>query len=155
MNNSISPPLASGHFNERMYIDAVMSFAKIRNGLNDISRNLIYQLPSAAGPWTFPSGYHLTAYALEHILKRHYAPFDRSVATSKFTIPLLEITALLRQAYQEPAQPIVKVASYERTLDTGRIIGRDQQGQESSIIRVVIDRTGWIKTAYPIPNAIY
>lgn len=152
MNNIVSSPAFNGYFNEKKFIDAIMAFAKLRNSLNSISHYLMYQLPSSAGPWASPSDYHLTAFCLEHILRRHYAPFKPSQPTSKFTIPLPQITDLIMQAYSLPAEPVVKVSHYVRLLDAGRIIRHDQNGQDSTFVKIVVENNNWVKTAYPIAD---
>ncbi|WP_276481003.1 hypothetical protein [Paraflavitalea pollutisoli] len=154
MNNAFTPPAFTGYFDEKKFIDAIMCFAKMRNSLNTLSHNLMYQLPRAAGPWTSPSDYHFTAYCLEVILRRHYAPFKPSLQTLKFTIPPSEIAELIFQAHQLPAEPIVKVCSYNRFLDAGRIIGRDENGKDSSLIKIVVDNNNWVQTAYPVSAPI-
>ncbi len=152
-NIYVSSPIPS-QFDEEMFIKAILSLSKMRYGLNIMSRTLIRQIPDPDGPYIYPPSYNLTAYSLEHILSRHYDPVKKRLSKSKFTIPLLEVIHLIRQAFQMPAEPEPRVCYLVRTMDAGRIIGLDQRGNSCSHFKVITDSTGSIKTAYPVTNLI-
>ncbi len=153
-NIYVSSPIPR-HFDEEMFVKEILYLSKMRYGLNILARNLVRQIPDPDGPYVYPQSYNLTAYSLEHILRRHYDPVKKHTGKSKFTIPLLEITHLIRQAFPMPAEPELRVCFLVRTMDAGRIIGLDQRGNGCSHFKVITDSTGSIKTAYPVTNPIH
>jgi len=82
-------------------------------------------------------------------LERHYYKIHRHPGTSKFTVPLTELLAYLRDASIEPATPIPGILSCKRTLQADKTIGIDYEQLPTNLITVLTDPGGTIITAFP------
>ncbi len=92
----------------------------------------------------FRKTFNIRITALAHILEWHYNKILRYPASSKFTVPVLELLCFLRDAASEPASPIPGTLNWKRTLTATGIIGIDRDHVPTNLITVLTDAGGWI-----------
>lgn len=78
-------------------------------------------------------------------------------ASSKFTVPLIELLSYLRDASTEPATPIPGTLHFKRTVALDKTIGIDIDHVSTCLLTILTDAGGRIITAFPgsyksIPN---
>ena len=117
--------------------------------MNELVLNARMQLPMKDRKKLFRKTYYITVTALAHILERHYYKIPRHPASSKFTVPVLELLCFLRDAASEPADPIPGTLNWKRTLAATGIIGIDRDHVPTNLITVLTDSGGRIITAFP------
>jgi hypothetical protein len=92
---------------------------------------------------------YITASSVAHILERHYYKIPRHPGTAKFTIPVPDILHWIREACGQPARPQAGTIHFVRCVDTGVVLGHDQNGQPASVISIITASGGEIITAFP------
>lgn len=136
-------------FNEGEWLKLLFLISDTQDWLNNLAYGAMLQIPIRDRRQLFRKTYYLSATALTHIVERHYYKIMRYPATSKFTIPLTEILSHLREACNAPIIPVPGSMNFQRTIDTGNIIGFDRDNLPSSFITIVTDGGGRIATAFP------
>jgi hypothetical protein len=136
------------NFNEADYVAALVSLERAQEDLDTLARHFIRQVPSDGTLRYFPHTYNLNAFGLAHILRRHYMP-GKHPGTSKFIVSIPEIVKLIRVGMKYPTMPARRPYTFKRVFPVGRIIGIDLNGNPTSLMEVVTDCYGWIRSAYP------
>jgi hypothetical protein len=168
MNNSVATPAQSTniHFNETQWLQALFLLADTQSWLQQLQEGLIWQLPVKHRKKLLRKGSYLSSKALAHILERHYYKVPRHPLTGKFTIPIPQIVACIRDACQQPPQPlpvperqpdeailagagVPHSPHLQRILDTGTPLGHDPSGNTVTTITVISSTGGEIITAFP------
>ena len=93
--------------------------------------------------------YRLTIESLAHIMERHLYKIPRHPNVGKFYISVLQILALIRDAYNAPQINVPGCTHLKREVDTGIIIGHDCNQVTTSVITILTDAAGLILTAFP------
>ena len=151
MNNAVATPAQNTniHFNETQWLQALFLLADTQSWLQQLQEGLIWQLPVKHRKKLLRKGSYLSGKALAHILERHYYKVPRHPLTGKFTIPIPQIIACIRDACQQPPQPVPRSHHLQRVLDTGTPLGHDTSGNTVTIITVITSTGGEIITAFP------
>lgn len=144
-NQQSNPPA----FNESEWIRLIFLLSDTQHWMNEMIQQSFLKLPLKDSKKLFRKTYHLTVSGLAHILERHYYKIHRHPGTSKFTVPLTELLAYLRDASIEPATPIPGILSCKRTLQADKTIGIDYEQLPTNLITVLTDPGGTIITAFP------
>ena len=137
------------HFNEAQWLQALFLLADTQRWLEQLQESLIWQLPVKHRKKLLRQNGYLGAKALAHILERHYYKVPRHPLTGKFTIPIPQIVASIRDACREPPQPVPRSPHLQRVLDTGIPLGHDPSGNIVTIITVISSTGGEVITAFP------
>ncbi len=151
MNNAVATPAQSTniHFNETQWLQALFLLADTQSWLQQMQEGLIWQLPVKHRKKLLRKGSYLSSKALAHILERHYYKVPRHPLTGKFTIPIPQIVACIRDACQQLPQEVPCSPHLQRILDTGTPLGHDASGNTVTIITVITSTGGEIITAFP------
>ncbi|PVD52048.1 hypothetical protein DC498_11705 [Terrimonas sp.] len=151
MNNAVATPAQNTniHFNETQWLQALFLLADTQSWLQQLQEGLIWQLPVKHRKKLLRKGSYLSSKALAHILERHYYKVPRHPLTGKFTIPIPQIVACIRDACQQPPQLIPCSPHLQRVLDTGTPLGHDTSGNTVTTITVITSTGGEIITAFP------
>lgn len=139
------------HFIEEEWIKLVFMLSDTQHWVNELTRDVVFLVPLNDRKKVFRKTYNLTVTTLAHILERHYYKIARYPGTGKFTIPVIEILHHIREGFHKPAVPVLGTLTFQRQVDTGCIIGFDRTGQQTTVITIISDGGGQIKTAYPGP----
>ncbi|MCO5239654.1 MAG: hypothetical protein M9904_06335 [Chitinophagaceae bacterium] len=144
MNNAVATPAQNTniHFNETQWL---FLLADTQSWLQQLQEGLIWQLPVKHRKKLLRKGSYLSSKALAHILERHYY----HPLTGKFTIPIPQIVACIRDACQQPPQTMPCSPHLQRVLDTGTPLGQDPSGNTVTTITVITSIGGEIITAFP------
>ncbi|UPK72861.1 hypothetical protein [Chitinophaga filiformis] len=140
----LNPP-----FNEDEWLRLVFLLSDTQNWLNELVNAAMFSVPIKDRKKLFRKSYYITVGALTHIMERHYFKIPRHPNVSKFTIPVVEILALLRDANIEPVEQVTGTIYLKRVIDTGKIIGHDFNQLPTSLLTVLTDSGGRILTAFP------
>ena len=151
MNNAVATPAQSTniHFNETQWLQALFLLADTQSWLQQLQEGLIWQLPVKHRKKLLRKGSYLSSKALAHILERHYYKVPRHPLTGKFTIPIPQIVACIRDACQQPPETVPHSPHLQRVLDTGTPLGHDPSGNTVTTITVITSTGGEIITAFP------
>ena len=151
MNNAVATPAQNIniHFNETQWLQALFLLADTQSWLQQMQEGLIWQLPVRHRKKLLRKGSYLSSKALAHILERHYYKVPRHPLTGKFTIPIPQIVACIRDACQQPPQEVPCSPHLQRVLDTGTPLGHDTSGNTVTTITVITSTGGEIITAFP------
>jgi hypothetical protein len=151
MNNAVATPAQNIniHFNETQWLQALFLLADTQSWLQQLQEGLIWQLPVKHRKKLLRKGSYLGSKALAHILERHYYKVPRHPLTGKFTIPIPQIVACIRDACQQPPETVPHSPHLQRVLDTGTPLGHDPSGNTVTTITVVTSTGGEIITAFP------
>ncbi|MBN8861536.1 MAG: hypothetical protein J0H29_24350 [Sphingobacteriales bacterium] len=151
MNNAVATPAQSTniHFNETQWLQALFLLADTQSWLQQLQEGLIWQLPIKHRKKLLRKGSYLSSKALAHILERHYYKVPRHPLTGKFTIPIPQIVACIRDACQQPPETVPHSPHLQRVLDTGTPLGHDPSGNTVTTITVITSTGGEIITAFP------
>jgi hypothetical protein len=143
-NVHLSPP-----FNEDEWLRLIFLLSDTQNWLNELVSGAILRVPMKDRKKLFRKSYYITINALAHIMERHHYKILRYPNVSKFTIPVIDILSLLREANTAPAAPVPGSLYFKRLIDTGYIIGHDYNQLPTSLLTVLTDSGGRIITAFP------
>ena len=151
MNNAVATPAQSTniHFNETQWLQALFLLADTQSWLQQMQEGLIWQLHVKHRKKLLRKGSYLSSKALAHILERHYYKVPRHPLTGKFTIPIPQIVACIRDACQQRPEPVPRSPHLQRVLDTGTPLGHNPSGNTVTIITVITSTGGEIITAFP------
>lgn len=151
MDNAVATPAQSTniHFNETQWLQALFLLADTQNWLQQLQEGLVWQLPVKHRKKLLRKGSYLSSKALAHILERHYYKVPRHPLTGKFTIPIPQIVACIRDACQQPPEHVPCSPHLQRVLDTGTPLGHDPSGNTVTTITVITSTGGEIITAFP------
>ena len=151
MINAVATPAqnTNNHFNETQWLQALFLLADTQSWLQQLQEGLIWQLPVKHRKKLLRKGSYLSSKALAHILERHYYKVPRHPLTGKFTIPIPQIVACIRDACQQPPGPVPCSPHLQRVLDTGTPLGHDPSGNTVTTITVITSTGGEIITAFP------
>lgn len=156
MDNAVVTPVQNINtpFNEAQWLQVLFLLADTQTWLQQQQEGLIWQLPVKNRKRLLRKSWYLTAMALAHILERHYYKVPRHPLAGKFTIPIPAIAAAIRDAYQQPPQPLPEPSGedsglLQRVWDAGTPLGYDTTGRTVSVLTVISDASGEIITAFP------
>jgi hypothetical protein len=136
-------------FSEEQWLKTLLLIRDTQDWLDEIKKGLLCQLPVANKKKLLRRKFYLSATALAHILERHYYKIQRYPNTSKFIIPVVDIIACIRDAFQQAPVAINGSLYVQRVMDVQRMIGFDLTGQSTQIITVISNTDGRIVTAFP------
>lgn len=136
-------------FNESEWIRLLFLLADTQSWLNDMEKEILYQLPLQDKCKLLRKTYYLSATSLAHILERHYYKISRHPGCGKFTVDVPNIVQWIREAFSCEPSPIPGSLNFKRCMDTKSEIGFDNNGKATSFITVLNDPGGEIKTAFP------
>lgn len=140
----ISPP-----FNEDEWLKMIFLLSDTQNWLNDLVNDAMLRVPMKDRKKLLRRTYYIGINALAHIMERHHCKILRYPNVSKFTVPVIDILALLRDANTAPAVPVPGTLNFQRVIDTGNMIGYDYNQLPTSFLTVLTDSGGRIMTAFP------
>jgi len=136
-------------FNEQDWLKLLFLLNDTQNWLDEMCREAIYQLPVNEKRKFRRKSYYLTIPAIAHILEKHYSKIQRYPQAAKFTLPVVEILNLIRDAYSLPVSPVPGTLNYQRIVDAGQPVGYDRSGLSVQIMTIITDAGGKIITAFP------
>jgi hypothetical protein len=136
-------------FNEEAWIRLIFLLSDTQDWLNELANGAVMQVPIKNKKRLLRKTYYLTVSSLAHILERHFYKIPRHPETSKFTIPVPEILAYLRDISAEPGVPVAGSLDFKRVVNVGRVIGFDRDQLPTTYISVLTDSGGRITTAFP------
>ena len=92
--------------------------------------------------------------ALDHIWARHsyVTTFDDVSRFSSMFQTKSQLKGFITQTIKtvDPVNVVPKLrVGLSVTIDTGRIIGVGQSGAQTSVLHVILDEAGYIRTAFP------
>ena len=134
-------------FDEEEWLRLLFLLNDTQVWLDEFINKAFLQLPIGNKKKLFRKAYYITVPGLAHLLEKHYYKIRRYPGAGKFTIPVTDILAYLRDAFHEQAIPETGTTHYQRTIKAGRIIGFDCNGQFSNTIVIITDSGGRIITA--------
>ena len=136
-------------FNEAEWLRLLFLLNDTHEWVQDMERNILYQLPLDNKCKLFRKTYYLSVTALAHLLEKHYYKISRHPGCSKFTITIPEIVHYIREAFHADTSPACSSLNFQRSMDTGTVIGFTKDGTETTFITVITDPGGGVVTAYP------
>lgn len=137
-------------YNEPEFIKLIFLLADTQSWLNDLCKEAFLQLPLGDKKKLATKTYYLTPAAMAHILEKHYHKINRFPQASKFTIPLADIIALIRDASTVTPQQIPGSTNWQRTITTNDYVGFNNTAQLAKSFTVITDAGGRIITAFPV-----
>lgn len=137
------------NFDEASWMRLLFLVSDTQTWIQEMERDVFSQIPVDGKKGLFRKRYHISASCLAHILERHYYKIARHPATGKFTVPVADILHWIREAYYQPVTLLNGGLHGIRSMDTHSCIGHDQYGQPTSIINIITDNGGQVKTAFP------
>lgn len=140
-------------FNEDEWLRLLFLLNDTQVWLDELINKAFLQLPVGNKRRLFRKTYYITVRGLAHLLEKHYYKIQRYPGAGKFTIPLTDILTYLRDAFQEQPTRETSTTHIQRTVNAGRIIGFDCNGQFSYTIIIITDSGGRIVTAFPGKSA--
>jgi len=151
MHNAVATPAQSTniHFNETQWLQALFLLADTQSWLQQMQEGLIWQLPVKHRKKLLRKGSYLSSKALAHILERHYYKVPRHPLTGKFTIPIPQIVACIRDACQQQPQTMSCSPHLQRVWDACTPLGYDPSGNTVTTITLITSTGGEIITAFP------
>ncbi|MBO9619324.1 MAG: hypothetical protein J7539_09850 [Niabella sp.] len=148
MDNAVATP-APNTFNEAQWLQVLFLLADTQSWLQQLQEGLIWQLPVKKRKKLLRQGWYLSAKVLAHILERHYYKVPRHPLTGKFTIPIPQIVACIRDAGQQLPGPMPGSHHLQRVWDAGMTVGYDPAGNTVTTLTVIATTSGEIMTAFP------
>lgn len=136
-------------FDEAQWLKMLFLISDIQEWLNNAEHRHFSTIPLKEIKQLRKKTYRLSATAFAHILERHYHLIQRHPGAGKFTIPVVEILHLLREAYQQPAEPIAGTLNQQRIVTAVRCIGIDRNHIPTKKITIITNAGGNIITAFP------
>lgn len=136
-------------FDEGQWLKMLFLISDIQEWLNDAEHRHFKNIPFKEIKQLRKQTYRLSATAFAHILERHYHRIQRHPAAGKFTIPMVEILNLLREAYQQPAEQIAGTLNLQRIIAADHCIGIDRNHSPTKKITIITNAGGNIITAFP------
>ena len=133
--------------NELEFIKLLFLLSDTQQWLTQMSHDLFTQMPNTSR--LKQKTYYLSVTAFAHIIERHYYRIERHPGTGKFSIPIHDIIHHIREAKEEQPHPLHGTLNFQRTKNTGTIIGHERTGTPTSIITVITCPAGNIITAFP------
>ncbi|WP_018627341.1 hypothetical protein [Niabella aurantiaca] len=151
MNNAVATPTPNANpcFNEAQWLQVLFLLADTQSWLHQMQEGLIWQLPVKHRKKLLRQGWYLSAKVLAHILERHYYKVPRHPLTGKFTLPIPQIVACIRDACQQPPEAVPRSTHLQRVWDAGKPVGYDPAGSTVTTITVIATASGEIMTAFP------
>ena len=137
------------NFDEAAWIRLIFLVSDTQAWIQEMEKEVFGQIPVNGKKGLFRKTYHISATAVAHILERHYYKIPRYPSTSKFQVPVADILHWIREAAAEAPQLLPGSTHFIRCYDTHEAIGHDQYGQPTSIISIITDPGGEVKTAFP------
>jgi hypothetical protein len=135
MNREIKYEQPSKLFNEAEWLRLLFLISDTIAWIQEMEKNVLYQLPVADKSKLFRKTYYLPATSLAHLLEKHYYKIARHPGCGKFAI--------------DQPQSISGSLNFKRCMDTGTVIGYNREGESTTFITVITDGGGTIKTAFP------
>jgi hypothetical protein len=136
-------------FDEEEWIRLLFLVSDLQQWLEDIEKRLFLTVPVGGKKKLFRKDFYLTAKSFAHIIERHYYKISRHPEAGKFTIPVPDLLALLKQTRHLPTTPIPGRDGIYREVDVGKIIGYDRAGRNTSFVTLISHPQGRIETAFP------
>lgn len=136
-------------FDEEQWLKLIFFLGDTSKWIDEQQRLLLQLAPVDGCKKLHRKAFYLTAAAFAHIIERHYYKIQRHPCTAKFTIPIIDILACLRDASSQSTEAVKGAINLQRIVDTNRIIGYDRSGQNTSVVTVITDPGGRIITAFP------
>ena len=133
--------------NELEFIKLLFLLSDTQQWLTQMSHDLFTQMPNTSR--LKQKTYYLSVTTFAHIIERHYYRIERHPGTGKFSIPIHDIIHHIREAKEEQPHPLHGTLNFQRTKNTGTIIGHERTGTPTSIITVITCPAGNIITAFP------
>src|SRR5688572_3729140 len=90
------------HFDEEQWLKILFVISDTQTWLNELQKEVFFLIPINDKKKLFRKTFYLTATALAHIIERHYYKVQRYPNAGKFAIPVIDILALLRNAFHQP-----------------------------------------------------
>ena len=147
--NDAAPVYNPPPFNEDTWIRLIFLLSDTQRWMNEIALNALMQVPMQDRKKLFRKTYYIGVIALAHIIERHYFKIPRHPETGKFTIPMTELLCYLRDAFNKETTPVPGSLHFRRFIDTGNVIGFDENHLPTTIITILTDSGGCIITAFP------
>ena len=136
------------NFNEQEWLKLLFLLADTQTWLDDMAKEVLRRIPVSKKRF-IRKEYYLSAQVLAHIIERHYYKINRYPNAGKFHIPVMDILNLIRVAHSLPVMKAPGSGSFQRSLQTERIIGYDKYGNPTNSITILTDAGGKIITAFP------
>lgn len=136
-------------FDEDEWLRIFFLIADTKKWLDEISRKIVLQVPISNHRQLYRKTYYIEICSLAHILERHYYKIQRYPNTGKFSIPIADILAYLRDSFVISPVAIAGTLNFKRVIQTDKIIGFDLHGQSTNIITIITNPAGMILTAFP------
>jgi len=135
-------------FDESEWLRLLFMLSDTQTWLNEMEKDLFMKLPLGEKKKLFRKTYYINAQSFAHIIERHYHKIARHIGAGKFIVSVPDILYWLRTAADQPATPLIGTVNFIRELNTGTEIGFDKSGNMTTIITVITDAAGSIKTAF-------
>ncbi len=136
-------------YNEPEFIKLIFLLADIKQWVTTIEKDITMQLPMQGKKTIFKNKNGITVEALAHILERHYSKILRHPEKGKFTIDIPAICSHIKTAFLQQPEAVPATGGLSYQYDTGETIGYDRNNNPSSIITVITNQHGELKTAFP------
>jgi len=136
-------------FDEEECIRLLFLISDLQVWLEDLEKRLFLAVPVGGKKKLFRKDFYLTAKSFAHIIERHYHKIARHPEAGKFTIPIPDLLALLKQTRHLPTTPIPGRGGIYREVDTGKIIGYDRAGKNTFFLTLISHSQGRIETVFP------
>jgi hypothetical protein len=136
-------------FNEGEWLRLLFLMNDTHAWLQDMERSLLYQLLIDDKSKLLRKTYYLSVTSLAHLPEKHYYKISRHPGCSKFTISVFDMVHWIREAFHTDAVPVTGSLNYRRCLDTGTVTGFTKEGADTTLITVITEPGGEVKTAFP------
>ena len=136
-------------FDEEEWIRLLFLVSDLQEWMEDLEKRLFLVVPVGDKKKLFRKDFYLTARTFAHIIQRHYHKVARHPEAGKFTVPVPHLIDLLKQTRHMPTTPIPGRDGVYRVVDTGKIIGYDRAGRNTTFLTLISHPEGRIETAFP------
>lgn len=135
--------------NEAEWTKMIFLLADMQEWMDTLFRSAISELEIKERKKLFRNQYHITPVSLAHILERHYYKIARFPGCGKFTISVPEILHWIKEGSRVQPTEMKGSVNTIRTLDTLAMIGHDRHTAPTTILTIITDNCGTVKTAFP------
>ncbi|GAB3430480.1 hypothetical protein [Niabella aquatica] len=157
MNTAVAPaPNTHPCFNEAQWLQVLFLLAHTQTWLQQQQVRLIGQLPVKHRKKLLRQSCYLSAKVVAHIIERHYYKVAhhppvgiQAAPAGKFTVPIPQIVACIRDACQQPPRPVPRSSHLQRLWDAGIPLGYNPAGNTVTTLTVITSPGGEIITAFP------
>ena len=136
-------------YNEEEWLRLLFLMSDTQAWISEMEKDLFRHFPAGEIKKLSRKSYYLSATSFAHIIERHYYKMPHHPGASKFNIPVYDILYWLREGFYQPSQPLPGTSLFIRQWDTGACMGFNRLSHPTTILTILTETGGRIKTAFP------